>query len=202
MKFEKISNNKIKVIISPDDSMFWNLSSARLDISNEANSVFWEIIHQAEQETGIAFENCKLTIEALQKDDSTFILFITRAALINRKKIQPKSLDVKKPKNKPYIDPYEDVYEFGALDDIIDFINTHPYFAVSMSTHTTLYKYKDLYYLAIEVSGLDDDLLDDFDITVSEFANPTLMPFMPCVLQEHGQVLISGTALEDLYKNF
>ena len=55
MKFEKLSESRIKITVSGDDLDLWGITATGL-IKNtpEAQEVFWYIIRKAETETGFS----------------------------------------------------------------------------------------------------------------------------------------------------
>ena len=78
MKIEKISDDILKITLNVSDMTRWNVSKETLRPGNpNSNEMFWDIIHLASEATGVEFKNCKLTVEAVEKDADTFVIFIT-----------------------------------------------------------------------------------------------------------------------------
>ena len=79
MKIEKLSENKIRVIFNYED-----LSNNNIDIhsfmsnSVESQSIFLNILNEAERKVGFITDNYKLSIEALALSNNTFIITITK----------------------------------------------------------------------------------------------------------------------------
>ena len=69
MKIEKISDDILKITLNVTDMLRWNVSKDSLRPGNpDSNEMFWDIIHLASEATGVEFNGCKLTIEAIEKD--------------------------------------------------------------------------------------------------------------------------------------
>ena len=79
MKIEKLTENKIRVIINDED-----LKQNHTDLhtimtkSLENQGLFLNILSKAEKEVGFYTENCKLLIEAFSTPDDLFVFTITK----------------------------------------------------------------------------------------------------------------------------
>ncbi len=203
MKIERISDYKLKITLRPEDMLRWNISCEALSNPDpDANEMFWDILHQAEQETGIIFENCKLTVEALQKDDSTFIMYITKTQFHSEQ--SNRSGRRYKVKSRPAVPRSRVfVYQFDAFDDVCTFCVEFPVLHGIADGQTDLFKYQSHYYLVfhgMSGSGLYQEDLDNY---LCEFAHPVLEgALFHSILQEHGSCIIKNNALLLLYQNF
>ena len=79
MKFEKLSENKIRITLSIQD-----LAEKEIDFhvfmsnSIESQDILLDMLEQAKKETGFDPENYNLKIEALAMADTSFIFTITK----------------------------------------------------------------------------------------------------------------------------
>ena len=79
MKIEKLTDNKIRIILNLED-----LASKNLDIhsfmtnSVQSQNFFRDILDKAEEEIGFNTYNCKLLIEALASIEGNFVFTITK----------------------------------------------------------------------------------------------------------------------------
>ncbi len=202
MKFEVISENVIKVTLSADDMAKWNISHDNLTPANpKSNEIFWDILHMASEETGIDFENCKLTIEAMQKNDGTFIIFITK------KQFSPveeqKRYRYRKAKGKPLSSDSVLVYLFDDFNHICRFAKNNLYYCLLFESHNTLYKHNDKYCLVVNIPAGLKSFVRGFSSSISEYASlPSNSLLYSSYLGEHCRTLIADNCLKILYDNF
>ena len=79
MKFEKLSENKIRITLSMRDLEEKDISFHDfMSNSLESQDLFLDMLNIAETEVGFKTHNYKLIIEALASSDGNFILTITR----------------------------------------------------------------------------------------------------------------------------
>ena len=99
MKIEKLTENKIRVIINSED-----LDETNTDIhslmtkSLESQDLFLKMLHKAEKEVGFYTEGCKLLIEAFSSTDGFLVFTITKSEKATSKSssIKEKKLVVKR----------------------------------------------------------------------------------------------------------
>ena len=74
MKIEKLTDNKIRIIIDLDE-----LSEKNIDVHNLAgntektHSFFQSILTEAEKQVGFKVQNCKLLVEAFSTSDGYIV---------------------------------------------------------------------------------------------------------------------------------
>ena len=67
MKIEKISDSAVKITLTSQDMIKLNMKFQNFSPEDpKANEMFWHLIRLASKETGIIFENCRLTVEVMQ----------------------------------------------------------------------------------------------------------------------------------------
>ena len=87
MKIEKLTDNKIRIIINLEE-----LSDKKIDLNdfmiNSLNSqkFFLDILNKAEKEIGFNTDNCKLLIESFSALDEIFVFTITKLSKPKKKK--------------------------------------------------------------------------------------------------------------------
>ncbi len=182
MKIEKLRSNKIKVTFSQEDMLIHGLTP-ELVAKNApaAREVFWEVLRQAEAETGFSAEDGKLMIEAMPGADDSLVLYITRLeqdeALPFRKKVRLKIKNAEE----------GNCLMFSSFDDIVDMARAMPDL-----NGGTLYFYKEKYYLVMPSDTLE---------LLSEFGKKTSAPYIASILSEHGK-LICENAMETIREYF
>lgn len=209
MKIEKLTENKIRVIVSTED-----LIKANTDLNSimakaiESQKLFLEILSRAEKEVDFHTEGCKLLIEAFSSIDDFLIFTITKYSSKEKKSasnISPKK-PVAKRKNVDYSSE-NTVYSFSSFDELCDFCNcidTYKNLDTSkISKNISLYLYNDIYYLVIQNINLKYPLLKTFHSIALEFGKPySNSKLFISKLFEHGTNIIKKNAIKTLTKHF
>ena len=79
MKFEKLTDTKIRIVFNIDDMNSNNFSADTFFSDNSiAQSALNSILSMAEKEIGFKADDCKLLIEAISSNDGDFIFTITK----------------------------------------------------------------------------------------------------------------------------
>src|SRR5699024_3857314 len=122
MKFEKLSENKIRVTLTIQD-----LDEKEIDfhvfMSNpiQSQSILLDMLEEAKKEVGFDPEDYNLKIEALSLADTNFIFTITKVIPeIEKNKTAKKKFTVKKKSLMP--SSTQAVYNFRSFDDFCGFL--------------------------------------------------------------------------------
>lgn len=211
MKIEKLTENKIRVIIKPID-----LGQTDIDLhtimtkSFENKTFFLDLLSKAEKEVGFNTEGCKLLIEAFSSSDDVLVFTITKYTNpdynfscknnSNEKKfiVKRKSINLE---NK------DAIYKFDNFDIFCNFcvcINNIKDFEVKkLCKNTHLYLYNNIYYLSLSKINTNYIHLRKFYSLISEFAklHSSSSNFNNKLL-EHGQLIIKKDAISTGIKYF
>ena len=189
MKIEKLTENKIRVILKDKD--FKNISinfDEFLFSAPETESLFLEILNKAKEEVDFDTDGCKLLIEAYLESEDILMFTITKYIGNNKRKISTP----KKFTNRKKVSNY--IYNFLSFDDFCDFCNfiyKHNIKLKDLSKSTVLYFYNDTYYLIIEKL---DSSLEGFKYlkgTLMEFSKPvSCNSAFQVKIQEHGKLIM------------
>lgn len=178
MKIEKLTENKIRIIINPED-----LEKNHLDMQSimtktvETHNLFLQMLLKAEKEVGFKTEGCKLLIESFLSPDGIYIFIITKYSEdmldINvpnssvRKKLTVKRKNITPQSTKA-------IYQFLNFDEFCNFcihINNFKELNIQkVSKNNSLYLYNNTYYLIISKINTQYPYLHTFYSTISEFA--------------------------------
>jgi len=208
MKIEKINENKIKVTISINDLEERNIDLNSLNYNSPAaQELFWDMIEQAEVQFGFNAADSQLCIEAVPDSEEGFILIITKLSEEGdfesiqkyiKNKYRNTDIRVKKKNRKLY--STITVYAFNGFEDLCalcEKISTI-YFGES-----SLYKYKETYYLVLTRSNLTTSNTKTFDILLGEYGRKVPNPlFYEGFLNEYGTKIIECNALDTINKYF
>lgn len=209
MKFEKLTENKIRVIIKPEELTNRNITVTNImQKSLEAQSIVLDILSQAEKVLGFYTEGCKLLIEAFSSSDD-FIVFTITKYNFNEEKDQ-NSFIRKKPlvKRKSFNTTSKTaIYKFKNFDEFCNFCftlkNLHSFDVKKICKNISLYFYNNIYYLTFSDINIDYELLTQFHIIISEFAE--YMKFSSVFenkMIEHGKIILKNNALTKGIKYF
>ena len=207
MKFEKLSENKIRITLSIQD-----LAEKEIDFhvfmsnSIESQDILLDMLEQAKKETGFDPENYNLKIEALAMADTNFIFTITKEIPEEKTKLSKKKFKIRRKSLNP--SSTQAVYCFSNFDDFCSFL----YFLkegnlladiVYIADSILLYRYKDKYYLLM--SGIHSEVINKlrFYTGITEFAKyVTNSKVFASKLSECGNLIMDNNALEIGLKHF
>lgn len=186
MKFEKLNDTKIKIILSLQDIESNNLSVENV-LSNSADSqkLLDLIINRAEKELGFKPDDSQLLVETVVPSNEECIFTITK--LLDDKICYPQHRN-------------SFIFKFNCFDDFINlctFLNNFSYLCLKeISKNFSLIYYNTTYYLKYaetESSYIVIDyiktLFEEFGIDVSHSSG------IEGVLNEYGKVIYSKNAI-------
>lgn len=202
MRFQKLSENKLKIILSneelPNSS---NLDDFILD-SSMARHSFLEILDKAYDEVGFNTKDYKIKIDAIALKNGNFVFTVTK--LIKTKK----PLKTAKPKKilKNYSTNYA-IYKFEKFDDFCNFclfLNRSQITSFKdLAKYVELYKYNNDYYLSINDINENYENIAKFYSSITEFCKYfSSKDLFKSVLEEKGDLIIKNNAIEICQKHF
>ena len=209
MKIEKITENKIRVIIDIDDLEKDNTDLKAIFNKNlPTQDFFLNILKKAEKEVDFYTDGCKLLIEAFTSTDNVVVFTITKYA--SDKKNTFDNLKRRKIKTKRKSFNFQNntaIYCFENFDIFCDFCcalnNFKNFSAKKISKDISLYLYNDTYYLVLKNIDIKYESLKLFYSTISEFSKSThFSNNFSNKLLEHGKVIIKKNAINIAIKHF
>lgn len=201
MKIEKLTDNKIRIIIKVEE-----LSNKKIDINdfliNNLNSqkFFLDILNKAEKEIGFKTDNCQLLIESFSSVDEVFVFTITKFSkpFKNKKrnyKISNKTKIIKKP-----------VYKFSSFEEFCALCNSLSRSQISIegiAKKIILYFYQNTYYLVFSDLNLSYSNFRKLFSLFSEFSSIVKESDTFAIrLLEYGKPVIKQNALKTGIKYF
>ena len=205
MKIEKITENKIRIILNLDDLKEKNIDfHSFMSNSIEAQDAFFDMLKEAEKQVGFKTDDYKILLEALATSDGKFVLNVTRITpdidVVKNKKVL-----VKRKSNK--IDKKLAIYRFNTFDDFCSFAtllhNSKCSLIVKKIKKSILYSYNGAYYLVLNNILADLSLLKSFCSLIAEFSiyinNSDLFEKK---LSEYGKIIIKNNSIETCCKYF
>jgi adapter protein MecA 1/2 len=200
MRFEKISNDIIKVNVSTKDLVDNHINSKEV-MSNptESQTLFLAVLEQAEKDIGFITNDYSLRVETIALADGTFTLTITRCKGIDNFDNDDYEYDVLEDKCL--------IYEFESFDSYVDFttlIKTNKRtYNNNLIKDSKLYRYQDKYYLELLDINLNSRVLKNFYSTIIEFA--ALVPTSDCLykkIYEYGITIFPTKAIKTTQEYF
>lgn len=207
MKIEKLTEDKIRVILN-----FSDLEKNHIDAKSvfsrtlEYHDFFMNLLEQAKTEVGFSTDGCKILIEALSTSDEYLVFTITKylepsskgALPLKRPCVKRKSLNNSSKKT---------IYKFDNFDYFCDFCeylkNNLNMEIDKISKASSLYFYKNTYYLIFNNTKISQKLSKLLYITVSEFLSPySFSNAFENKLLEYGKLIIKSNAINTGIKYF
>ena len=208
MRIERISDNKIRVTISINDLEERNIDLTALNYNSPAaQELFWDMMEQAEVEFGFDASDSQLVIEASPDSDEGFIVTITRVSEDGdfesiekyiKNKYRSKDLKGKKKSRKVYSSIM--IYSFSSFEDLCSLSKR---ILPLYTGESSLYKYKNTYYIILTRGNLSSANMKTLEILISDYGRKVLnISFYDGFLNEHGIKIAEGNALTMLNNFF
>jgi negative regulator of genetic competence, sporulation and motility len=210
MKIEKLTENKIRIILNIEDLETNNIDfDSVLNNTPETQTLILSILNQAEKEVGFYAQDSKILIEAIASFDGHFVFTITKTTpaisegiSFSRKKPQAKRKSFK-------LDTNAIIYSFRNFDEFCDFCKAlHIEFLSHESLklickNTALYFYNDAYYLLISGINANYKHLNVFFSVISEFTDRVNnYKNFDAKLVEHGKAIFKKNAISNTINIF
>lgn len=151
MKFEKLNENKLRIIVSSQDLIEKHIDfHSFMSNSIESQDIFLDILDKAEKEVGFVTKNYKVRIEAFAMNNEDFIFTVTRLSdKTEKENLKQNKLKFKRKKTVNSVK--QSVYKFSTFEDFLLFVSSIQNFNIknigTLSKSVLLYTYKDNYYL-------------------------------------------------------
>lgn len=201
MKIEKITDNKIRIILNLEE-----LSNNNINLSDFINNdpktqkFFLDILNKAEKDFGFYTKDCKLLIEAFSSLDEVYVFTITKFSSKKKKT----TLKLKRQKHKSFssyaVYKFDSFDEFCNLCELVDNSNLH---ITNICKKISLYSYNNTYYLVFSKLNLSYRNFKKLFSIISEFATAVSKPsHFEAKIMEFGKPIIKQNALKTGIKYF
>lgn len=204
MKIEKLTENKIRVILNSDELGLNNITvHSLMTRAIETQEIFSDILKRAKKEVNFDTDGCKLLIETFSSLDDIFVFTITKYSPDSDSK-KKKLIAKRKSFHKAiqhavcYFEDFDTFCEFCKALKCLHRIDTN-----KLAKNVALYSWKDSYYLILRDINSAYENVNLFYSTLSEFGK--LLSFsngFEYKLLEHGKVIIRKNALSTGFKYF
>ncbi len=206
MKIEKISENKIKIIVDTAEAKAWNVSFRNIAENTPAiQELFWTAIRLAEENVNFSVDGAKLFVEAVDSDgtdDFGFGMMITRVQNEDELNTAIRNCSYKGRLRRSELKrTYPEsvyIYRFSEFENVCAAVDAiaRDYLGKSM-----LYKRNDCFFLYL--SPTDPEYIEDRQSVLLEFGvRMKNGRNMLGALNEHGECMISENAVAVLKEYF
>lgn len=204
MRFEKLSNDKIRIILNLQDLEDNDIDyQSFMSNSSDTQKLFMNILDEAEEQIGFKTKDYKLMVEALATFDGDFIITVTRS-LPEINAYKRKTIHAKRKSEK--LDTDTIIYRFNSYDDICDFVlllkNANIPGLITFTKKFSLYTYRNNYYLVMENINKDFIGIKQFLCALTEFGtsinNSNLFKSR---LSEYGRPIIKNNFYKTISKS-
>lgn len=206
MKIEKLTDNKIRIIINLEE-----LSEKDIDLhslalnTDKVHSLFQTILLEAEKQVGFKVQNCKLLVEAFSTSEGYVVFTLTKYKNEISPEHSPKRLKFKR---KTFSNCYQNaIYQFNNFEEFCHFCtycnNSKLSDLKDFAKNISFYEYKNLYYLIFSNINTNFKYTNLFYTSISEFSNLVSNSFIvKSKLMEHGKTIFKTNAIKNGIKYF
>ena len=202
MKIEKITDNKIRIILNLDD-----LKSKNIDLhsfmsnSIESQSLFIDMLNEAEKTVGFYVKDAKVLIEAIASSEGLFIFTITKVEEDNPVR---RTIRIKRKLSTNY---KKAIYKFNSFDEFCSFCtylkHSNFYNLTTFVRNNSLYVYNEKYYLILSDINEKNTSIKGLFAIISEFAKSiNHSEDFESKLVEYGKPIMKRNAIKRCTKYF
>ncbi len=206
MKIEKLTDNKIRIIIDLEELPEKDINMHNLtENNNKTYSLFQNILKEAEKQVGFKVQNCKLFVEACFTSEGYVIFTLTKYKNEPSKDYSQKKLKVKR---RLISNSFTNaIYKFNNFEEFCTFCtycsNSKLADLKCFAKTISLYEYKNSYYLVFLNIDTNFKYSNLFYITISEFCNLVGDSMtLKSKLDEYGKVIFKTNAIKRGIKYF
>lgn len=205
MKIEKLTENKIRIILNLEELSKRNIDLHALQQGNsKVHSLFKKILLEAEKQVGFKVQNCRLLIEAFSSSEGYVVFTLTKYSNEEEKKTSKNLVCKRKMIKKTHQNA---IYKF---DNFEEFCNYCTYCNSSnlselkgLAKNISLYEYNNTYFLVLTNINQEHPKAKLFFTSIAEFSNlVSNSSLFKSKLEEHGKIIFKANAIKNGIKYF
>lgn len=207
MKFEKLNENKIRITLNSQDLAEKHIDfNSFMSNSKESQTLFLDMLDEAEKKVGFVTKDYKIRIEALAMAGGDFVLTITRFDKNVEKDVKPlrtKQVHIKR--KNVNINSNELIYRFDSFEDFCNFSNFISKLEdfSSLAKSIILYNYRNNYYLRFSDMNTKHSKIKQLYASISEFGTYVEnADIFGKKLNECAKVILKNNAIKNCLKFF
>ena len=208
MKIEKITENKIRIIMNTEELNEKNLNlNSIVKNTDSAQELFKFMLEEAKKQVGFVVDDSKLLVEAYATQDGFFIITFTKFKNTDTAPQNGSNKRVNFKRKLPNSSQKNAIYEFKNFDEFCSFCtysNSSKLLDLKgFAKNISLYEYNSLYYLVCCDINTDFEFLNLFYTSISEFAKLVSNSVLyKSKLNEHGKIIFKANAIKNGIKYF
>lgn len=185
-----VGESKIKIVLSEDERVSYNLNAAAPDISvPSARRSFWSILDMAKKEVGFDPSGDKVLIQLYPLKQGGCEIFVTKLGILP----DASARVVAKSNKVALLSKKKSLYAFTELDDLINAARAVKAVSGDVTPESDVYCSRDKYYLSIEEYGKGGEPMEF--LCIMEFGTE-LAADMFTYVSEHADRLTDGDGVE------
>lgn len=204
MKIEKLTDNKIRVILDIDDLAHKNINiDSLIQNSDFSQKLFKKMLNQAKKEVGFETEDSQVLIEAYISSEGYFIITFTKIANDLAKNISHSSSPKPKAKRKNLNTSCKTaIYQFDKFDDYTNFCtyldNLNFQNIKGFAKKISLYEFEQKYFLVFNEINIGHKNISFLYTSISEFGKlVSNSKNFESKLIEYGKTIFKNNALQN-----
>lgn len=204
MKIEKLTDNKIRVILDIDDLAHKNINiDSLIQNSDFSQKLFKKMLNQAKKEVGFETEDSQVLIEAYISSEGYFIITFTKIANDLAKNISHSSSPKPKAKRKNLNTSCKTaIYQFDKFDDYTNFCtyldNLNFQNIKGFAKKISLYEFEKKYFLVFNEINIGHKNISFLYTSISEFGKlVSNSKNFESKLIEYGKTIFKNNALQN-----
>lgn len=210
MKIEKLTENKIRIILKQDDFKDKTIDLHTIMAKTaESQGLFLKILDKAKKEVGFDTDGCRILVEAFSTSDDIYVFTVTKYEIDtnNSQDYIPKPKKLKVSRKHITLNNDLAIYEFSSFDDFCDFSkllgNSKKIIFKNLIGSSSLYCFNNSYYLVLSNINTNNPSIKLFTRLISEFARATLHSLVfEGKLKEYGKCIMKKNAIKTGIKYF
>lgn len=206
MKIEKLTDNKIRIILNIDELPEKIIDLHTLSQNNSTvHSLFKKILVEAEKQVGFKVQNCRLLIEAFSTSEGYIVFTLTK---------YKDEIQIEKPIKKPICKRKtvntackNAIYKFTTFEEFCGYCTyckqTKLLDLTGLAKKISLYEYNNTYFLVLSSINQEYTYYKLFHTSISEFSSlVSNSSIFKSKLEEHGKVIFKANAIRNGIKYF
>lgn len=194
MELIRISDTKLKVMLSEEDMILYDLDTEALDYDNkETRRAFWQILDEAKRQTGFDASSDRVFVQVYPSKKGGCEMFVTKVGKLDTGKTETKGLTSMRKR--------ENIYSFDCFETTV--LMCEKLKAIGYEGKSSVYTDQDrgVYYLVIEERSSDSILknnsLGEYGF-LSEYGKKKSGGLMYAYIKEHFHCLDGKDAVNSL----
>lgn len=200
MKIERISQNKVKIILTLDELKKRKISVRELEKDNAlARDLFFDLIEETNLDEELQLDGSQLLIEASSDNKDLFIVTITIVDVKPSTFKQFSGSDIKSPNTKSNCYKVSsNIYEFNSMDNILEFCEKSKEENLFFGRNS-LYKENNRYYLVFSKNAVKNKKFIKTFIFLSEYCTAYYdYDMLEVSIKETSKLIIANSAIQKL----